>query len=429
MRSLLLIVLLSGWMQAIDLTATTPFATTEEVPFEFTMQDLKDHCTTDVVPDRFIFDSIGANGTLQYRMLITDAWTTLGASGQVSGNAFFMYTPNTNAAGTKVLATIRAALGADISDPQSVNVVLAGLPDPITAVDGIFTQPTSGPQVTEDTTYTFTAADLIATLNIREPDAQAFKLVITSLVSGSLAQQDGTPITTLPYDLATTGSIQWRAAPYAFTKTGEPPITAFTVKAVNTVAPLDETPVVAFSTYVVGVTNTPTEATTLTGFDTLTVTRGDPSTFTFSYAQLRAKEQGSNDWDRNGVMYFNFTTGANGLLVRVFDVNGQFRSGASVFPNSVSVWEGESLQVVVPDSHPAGTSKIAEIAIEALGAPTFSAFRDVTLQVVVPGSTGTTTNDAGSDGGGGGCGMGATGAILGCACLGLLPLRRRKRPC
>lgn len=429
MRSLLLIVLLSEWMQAIDLTATTPFATTEEVPFEFTMQELKDHCTTDVVPDRFIFDSIGSGGVLKYRNQETDAWITLSAGNQVVGNAFFLYTPNLNSAGTKVIASIRAGLAAAQSDPRSIDVVIAPLPDPITAADGVFAQPTSGAQVTEDTTYTFTAADLIATLNIREPDAQAFKLVITSLVSGTLADQNGTPITTLPYDLATTGSIQWRAAPYAFTKTGEPPITAFTVKAVNTAAPLDETSVVTFSTYVVGVTTTPTEATTLTGFDTLSVTRGDPSTFTFSYAQLRAKEQGSNDWDRNGVMYFNFTTGANGLLVRVFDVNGQFRSGTSVFPDSVSVWEGESLQIVVPDSRPAGTSKIAEIAIEALNAPTFSAFRDVTLQVVVPGSSGTTTSDAGGDGGGGGCGMGATGAILGCACLGLLPLRRRKLPC
>lgn len=428
MRSLLLIVLLSGWMQAIDLTVTSSFTTTEEVETIFSYADLLAKCEVSTPPDRFLIALIESDGQLYKGTSSTGPWTAAAVNDSFTAGQFMRFVPNTDTSGTVSMMSIRACVGASQSSARAIDIVIAPLPDPITAADGVFAQPTSGPQVTEDTTYTFTAGDLIATLNIREPDAQAFKLVITSLVSGSLAQQDGTPITTLPYDLATTGSIQWRAAPYAFTKTGEPPITAFTVKAVNTVAPLDETRVVAFSTYVVGVTNTPTEATTLTGFDTLTVTRGDPSTFTFSYAQLRAKEQGSNDWDRNGVMLFDFLEGANGCIVRVYDTNGQYTMGTSVFPGVLYVYEGYSLQIVVPDSRPAGTSKVAELQTRVIGAPASSARVDVRLQVTVPGSTGTTSTDTSGGGGGGGCGAGAAGAMIGCACL-VLPLLRRKRTC
>jgi len=433
-RSILLIVLLAGWVQAIDLTVNTDFAINEDTPLVFSYGELLAKCTITSGPSvEFKISGLSGDGAVFIASSATGPWdvvptvnVTLFTSGQ-----FIRFVPNLNIQGNNVrIIDIRARTGAGVeSTSQPVNVDIAPINDLITATSGIFVQPAS-PKVTEDTRYTFTWQQLKDTLGISEPDSQAWTITLTGVVSGKLYTTTDVLIDTFPATLTFTAlgdnALRWQADLDAYTKPGAETtagIGAFTAKAVNTTGSPDESAVVTFKTPVVGVTDVIAGATTMTILVPLILTQGEINDFT--YEELHALIHGSNDVDRIGVLYLDLNTpGVAGCTVTVFDTAGTpVQSGTTPLGFTASLLDGYSLHITVPDAlasgmHVAGISTLRILASTADSNPA-TAYFDVRP------ATGGSAGGSSSDSGGGGCGAGGgvMGILIVCCGLGL---RRRR---
>jgi uncharacterized membrane protein YgcG len=411
-----------GLVQALDLTVDSSFTTDEDVDLVFSYAQLLGKCTVSETPIGFKIIAVASDGTTELSDNANGPWTTptLNVTTLLPGQ-FIRFSPNDQINGSNVLVmNIKAFDGVGESLTRSVNIDILSIPDPITATSGTFIQPAIDPKVTEDEAYTFSFADLVTTLHVDDPDGQAFKLVITELLSGSLTTTSGAPIT-LPYDVVSGASFRWQAEGNAFTKIGEPAIAAFKTTAVNTVAPLDSTATVTLSTPVIGVADDMTGIdTTLDSFDAMPVTRGVSKTFT--YDQLRAMAHGTNDVDRSGSLNMDISTAAQGCIFRLYDADDTLMQEIAVPPGLLGIQASWRLQIIAPATFPTGIHAIGRVYIFAVGAASPSPWRDVSLNVSA--NTGGSSSSSVGGGSGGGCGAGVSASFI---VIGLLSLVSRRR--
>jgi len=429
-RILLLILVLSNWMQAMTLTVNSAFATNEDVVLVFSYNDLLAKCTVSSAPTGFRISSISSNGTLEIATSTSGPWsvptinTTIFLAGQ-----YLRFTPLANANGSGAnMFSMQATDGSTYSLERSVTVDIAAVNDVITASSGTFVQPAS-PQVTEDIQYTFTWQQITDTLSITEPDPQDWTISLTSKLSGTLFTAGGTVITTFPTDLPvgllSANALRWTPDPYAFTKPGEAPIAAFTAKAKN--VPLgDQSAEVTFSTPVVGVNTVLGVPTTLTSMDPLPVDLVTPIELT--YDDVRNRMHGCNDYDRTGNIFVNFTDPAlSGMIVRRFTWSGNTITTTQDFAvpaTTISMDSNTTISIIAFPSLTRGLHTAGTIAIWAHDSPERSSMINFSISVptITDGTAGTTT----PSGGGGACGAGQAGLCLFMVLILNLCMRRRQ---
>lgn len=413
MRSFLLIVLMSAWLPALDLTVDSSFSSNEDSNLVFSYTTLLGKCSVSEPPDGFKIIAGASDGTTEIGSSSSGPWVapTLGVTTFTAGQ-YIRFSPNANINGNGILVmTVRAYKGASESLVRSVTDDIAPLPDRITAAAGTFTQPV-GNEVTEDTPYTFTFSDLVTTLHVIEPDTQAFELVITTLSSGTLTTTLGAPIT-LPYSLASGGSFRWQADADVFTRDDEPAIAAFKAKAVNTVAPLDSTAVVTFSTHVVGVTEDPSGVpSTLTSFDPIRVVQGTMVEYTID--ELLAHCNGFSDPDRTGsiVMTWETSPGEGSAVHQIYGEDNItiLDLSAANLPTLIEAQTGDRIRFIMPANAPLGVLTIGNVYANAAYASAPSP--RVALRYDVQTVSGGSDDSSGGGGGGGGCGAGLASVLL-----------------
>lgn len=425
MRSLILIVVCCGWMSALDLTVNSDFATNEDTPLVFSYAELLAKCTVGGgTATGFKVITISGNGTALVGASATGPWSALVLNTlNFQAGQFIQYTPTENLNGdNRLMMSIKATNGSANSPECTVSVDIAPVNDVITAASGTFTQPMS-PQVTEDTTYTFTWQQVQDTLAITEPDAQTWSATIVSRSSGRLWSADGlTEFTTfpvvLPADSAGNPAFRWQPDANAFTKNGEAAIAVCTMQAVNTVAPLDHSTTVTFSTPVVGVADPLTgQPTTMTGLDHIVLHKGTINIFT--YDQLHALIQGSNDVDRVGSLRLWLNHGAiDGCTIEQYSLGILFTTDTTPLSLPATVGVGGSIHILVPDGLRTGDLSAGTADLHVTSSTgTSSPGVPITFEVHGGGGGGTGggSGSSASGGGGGGCGLGA--GILCCLAL------------
>lgn len=433
MRPILVLLLTSVLLPAIDLTGFTSFAGTEEQTLVFSYADLLGKATVTETPDGFRLFDIDTNGTIELGPSATGPWTPADVvtNKDILPAHYIRYTPDTNVYGTKAMMSLRAFKGVDTSGLQTVNIVLANVPDAITAASGTFVQPVA-PKVTEDIPYTFSFAAVASTLAVNDPDNEPYKLVITGLASGTLTQADDTPITVFPYEW-TAGDVKWTGAADAYTKPAdglipaEAAIAAFTVRAVNTGPPGDQSAVVTFSTCIEGDSDAVRLAgipTTMSAMNPIPITKGEINILT--YDQLRNLVQGTNDYDRTGTMSFGLSGSAlTGTIFRIYDgTDNSFVVQYDTFPVPLGFGPGAVLHIIPADGLALGNVPIGTAYLFAAGSSGVSTPGvNLSFQVSAAGGGGGGSTGASSSGSGG-CGAGSlTGLML----FVLLPLLRRRR--
>lgn len=435
MRPILVLLLTCVLLPAIDLTVIGSFTGTEEQELVFSYADLYGKTTVSEVPDGFRIFDIDANGTLELGPSATGPWTLADVvtNKDILPTHYLRYTPDTHVFGTKGMVSLRAFKGADTSSLRTIDIVLTNVPDVITASSGTFVQPVA-PKVTEDTAYTFSFATVASTLAVNDPDNEPYKLVITGLASGTLTDGADTPITVFPYDW-TGGNVKWTGDQHAYTKDAnglipaEPPIAAFTVRAVNTGPPCDQSATVTFSTPVVGDSDAALlagQVTTMAGMNPIPITKGQANLIT--YDQLRNLIYGTNDIDRTAGIELNLAgSGLNGCIFRLYlATTNQFIEEHTSVPATLGLLPINSLQIIPADGLALGNIAAGTARMQAIGSTGASTPQvNVTFQVSGAGGGGGGTSASG--GGGGGCGAGALGGLL--LAGGMTLLLRRRRPC
>lgn len=422
MRSLMLIIVLCGWIQALDLTVTSSFNTDEDTDLVFSYAEMLAKCTVSETPDHLQIVLLESSGTVYLGSSAAGPWTAAIETNSITPTQFVRFTPNTDVNGTKSMMSVRAWLGGASSSARPIDVIIAPLPDPITIATHPFVQPVSGSRVSEDTPFTFTFADLATTLQVQDVDGQPFKLVITGRLSGNLSTVGGAPIT-LPHEVNSGDSFRWQGDLNVFTKTGESDIEAFSVKAVNITAPFDQTATVTFATPIDSVVDSLAGVqTTMSGFGALVVTRGVTKPFT--HAQFLALTVGSNSVDRNATYALRLSEAANGCTFTRYDSDGLWAGDFTTFPTMITIHEGETLQVTTPSSMSTGTTSIGTIAQADHTSAGYSP--EITLNLRVLSSNGGTTGSSNSGGGGGGCGAGSAMASILLAITCLVLFRRQE---
>lgn len=443
-RIIALLLLLTGWIQAIDLTVDSDFITVEDTPVVFSYEELLAKCTvSNGTAVGFKIASLGGNGDILIGTSASGPWSITPVAGTTifTPGQFIRFAPTANIFGDDVLLmSIRARDGAAVESAlaRAVNIDITAVDDPITAASHEFVQPGAGPpdyRITEDTLNTWTWQQLKDTLQVNDIEGQPWTLRITGKGSGTLKTAGDVEITSFPTDLAFTAlgdvALKWRPPADVYTKTGPPAesaLVAFTARAVTTSAPITTSAEVTLTTPVLGVPDpvvAPT-ATTLGAIAPLVVTRGTTNTFT--YEQIHALCSGTNDVDRVGTFSFYFNgSGVDGCTVNKFDSSGNFVLTQSLPSNvGMSLFEGASIQIIVPDSLPTGIRNAGSSTIQVAGSSATVTW--VTLSVDVraaPSGGGTGTTGTSSDSGGGGCGVGAAGLSLVLMFL-ILSLRLRR---
>lgn len=447
MRIIALLLVLTGWMQAIDLVVDTDFTTNEDTALVISYADLMNKCTvSNGTAVGFKISSLGGDGALKIANSATGPWdttpvatTTIFVSGQ-----YLQYVSTTNLNGTDVtMLSVRArdSIGNESAPARAVNVDITPVDDPITASSHEFVQPAAPVgvdpdlRIREDNLNTWTWQQLKDTLQINDVENQPWTLRIISKGGGTLTDANNVDIV-LGADLTFTAlanvAVKWQPPANVYTKVGapaEPALVAFTAQARTTSGDPSISSVVTLTTPVLGVADpvlTPT-ATTLGAIAPLVVTRG--TTTSFTYEALHALCSGTNDVDRVGTLSFYFNgSGVNGCSVNYFNSSGVFIYQRSLASNLViNMSEGSLIQIVVPDSLPIGGASAGSGTIYVSGSAITTTWVPLSLDVrAAPSGGGTGTVGGEDSGGSSGCGAGAAG--LGILLLGLvLPLRRRSR--
>ena len=287
---LLLALIVTALVHAIDLTAITDFSTNEDTALVVSYATLDGKCTITGGPaDRYKIEEIGSNGIIYSGPSAGGSWVMVSAGSYLAPGSYLRYAPNLNVYGTKAFITLRACSGASQSNLSTANIIIVPQPDPPVASNGTYAS------VTEDTPFIFTYAQLTSTLGINDPDGEAYDIKIVSLLKGTIDH-------TIGYRIPVGGAITWTPPPNVYTKPAnnnyaqEPDYAAFTIQAISPTAPATSA-VVTLKTRITGVVDTPSGGvSTLTSFDPI---RMAPGTMTeYTYEQLRALAHGSNDVDR-----------------------------------------------------------------------------------------------------------------------------------
>ena len=428
MRILALLLVLTGWMQAVVApTVTSDFSTTEDQALVFGFAELDALCTADAGRTGYRITTL-FNGTATIASSSSGPWSTpisLPVILTVSSGQWIRFLPTANLDGAnRPMLAIEATDGSSFSAPEFVRIDITSVDDPITAASHEFVQPGAGPpdyRIKEDTVNSWTWQQLKDTLQINDVEGQPWSLRITGKGGGTLKTAGDVEITSFPTNLTFTAlanvAIKWQPPADAYTKTGPPAeaaLVAFTAQAYTTSGDPSTSNVVTLTTPVLGIADpvvAPT-ATTLGAIAPLVVTRG--STTTFTYEQIHALCSGTNDVDRVGTFSFYFNgSGVDGCTVNKFDSSGNFVLTQSLPSNlGMSLFEGASIQIIVPDSLPTGIRSAGSSTLQVAGSSATVTWVAISLDVrSAPTGGGTSTTDS-SDGGGGGCGGGAAGLSL-----------------